>query len=210
MTPGLVVDISVYGITLIFKLIKLYGKAAVNIIIWILFCQSERETTQWFVMTLLLQKLQETMWLYHKIPRQRLACSRGRGGSNPNGSLCISPTVSKMPKYSSPWIYLKQSNRSLHLIQYLTIYPQPTRYMKGCHKCITRVYALLLFLYRINRLYPKGIEIEKKNHFLIRKKERLITFLGGRMGGGGYVIGWCVCMVQHNELLFTVFIFCYT
>lgn len=107
----------------------------------------EQMITQWIFMTLLLQKLQEIMWLYHKVPRQRLACSRGRGGSNPSGSLCASPIVSKMPKHSFLWIYLKESNPPLQLIHCLTIYPQPTRYAKGCHKYITQVYALLLFFF---------------------------------------------------------------
>lgn len=114
--------------------------------------------TQWIFMTLLLQKLQETMWPYHKIPRQRLACSRGRGGSNPSGSLCVSPIVSKVPKHSFLWIYLKESNPPLQLIHCLTIYPQPTRYAKGCHKYITQVYALLLsFLFLVRGWGSEGV-----------------------------------------------------
>lgn len=42
---------------------------------------------------------------------------------------------------------------------------------------------------------PKELKLKKPKHFLIRKKERLITFFGGRMGGGGEVMlldGVCV------------------
>lgn len=68
--------------------------------------------------------------------------------------------------------------------------------MKGCYKCIIWVYVLLLFLYWINRLYFKGIEIEKKIKIFFNLEKGMFNyFFGGRMGGGGYVIGWCVCMV---------------
>lgn len=65
--------------------------------------------------------------------------------------------------------------------------------MKGRHKCITHVYALLLFLYRINRLYPKGIEIEKTTTFFNSEKGTFNHFFGGRMGGGVMLLdGVCV------------------